>query len=242
MSLKTIQQRLMSMGYSLGPSGADGEWGKFTESALNRVLDALLNGTQPVETPVPVKTVPKRYKKLIHDSDMPDVPMKRIHIHWTAGAYVASDLDKEHYHFVVEEDTDVVPGLHSIRDNLSIVGKTSDEYAAHTLGANTGAIGISMCCMAGAVEGLSNGKFPMTARQFETMLNAVAQLADRYNITVTDRTILTHAEVQTNLGIKQRGKWDITVLPFKPDLKGAKPVGDYIREKVADLLLPATGK
>lgn len=236
MSLKTVQQRLINMGYSLGPSGADGEWGKFTEAAINGVLDHVLAHGEP--PPVPTAGA-KRYKRLIAEADLPPVAMKRVHIHWTAGAYVASELDKEHYHFVVEGDSDVIPGDHSIRDNVNIKGKTSDDYAAHTLGANTGAIGVSMCCMAGAVEGLTNGKFPMLEKQFETMTHVVAQLADRYNITVTDKTILTHAEVQTNLGIKQRGKWDITVLPFKPDLKGAKPVGDYIREKVAALMLPA---
>jgi hypothetical protein len=49
------------------------------------------------------------------------------------------------------------------------------------------------------------------------------------------QTVLTHAEVQPTLGVKQRGKWDITRLSFKPDLVGAIPVGNYIRETVAML-------
>src|SRR5690606_37547642 len=30
----------------------------------------------------------------------------------------------------------------------------------------------------------------------------------------------------------QRGKWDFTVLPFKPQLKGAPACGDYARARV----------
>lgn len=41
----------------------------------------------------------------------------------------------------------------------------------------------------------------------------VAEMAETYDIPVTPQTILTHAEVQPTLGIKQNGKWDINWLP-----------------------------
>ena len=47
---------------------------------------------------------------------------------------------------------------------------------------------------------------------------------------VTPKTILSHAEVQGNLGIKQNGKWDIARLPFG-HLVGAKAIGDDFRAK-----------
>lgn len=155
--------------------------------------------------------------------------MKRVIMHWTAGTYNVSALDKEHYHFIVSGDGVVVPGKWPVSANENPV---KGKYAAHTLNCNTGSIGISMACMAGAEENKTNGKYPMTDVQFEAMCERVATLCFNYHIPITPKTVLSHAEVQTNLGIKQRGKWDFTVLPFKPKLKGAKVCGDYARERV----------
>jgi hypothetical protein len=49
-------------------------------------------------------------------------------------------------------------------------------------------------------------------------------------------TILTHAEVEPNLRIKQKGKWDITRLPFDDTVRGHAPVGDKLRREVAAAL------
>jgi hypothetical protein len=64
----------------------------------------------------------------------------------------------------------------------------------------------------------------------------VADLCRTYGIPVTRETVLTHAEVEPTLGVKQRGKWDLTRLPFRRDLVGALPVGDYMRERVLQIL------
>ncbi len=155
--------------------------------------------------------------------------MKRIIAHWTAGSYNVSDLDKEHYHFIISGNTDVVAGKFPVSANEA---PKKGAYAAHTLNCNTGSIGVSVACMAGAVEGKSNGQFPMKETQFERMCRHIAELSLQYNIPVTPTTILSHAEVQPNLKITQRGKWDITVLPFKPDIKGAAACGAYMRARV----------
>lgn len=162
------------------------------------------------------------------------VKMSRIHLHWTAGTHKANSIDLEHYHVVIEGDGNVVRGKFSIADNLN----TADgKYAAHTLGANTGAIGVSFASMAGAVESPFNaGKFPLTKAQWERGMEVVSHLASFYKIPVTDKTILSHAEVEKNLGIKQRNKWDITRLPFEPMTVGAKAVGDKMRSQVKALL------
>lgn len=165
---------------------------------------------------------------------MPAAKMERIIIHWTAGAYKANGLDKDHYHILIEGDGNLIRGKNPITANQSPI---KGSYAAHTLNCNSGSIGVSMCCMAGATESPANdGKYPLTAEQFGVMIEVVAQLAKRYGIPVTPQTILTHAEVQPNLGIKQKGKWDITRLPFKPSVKGAKAVGDLIRAEVSKRL------
>ncbi|MDO9417049.1 peptidoglycan recognition protein family protein [Pararhizobium sp.] len=161
---------------------------------------------------------------------MQPVTMTRIVAHWSAGAYRASDLDKEHYHLIVEGTGLLVKGDHDIADN---VNTGDDDYAAHTRGCNTRAIGVSLACMAGAIESPFNpGKFPMTAVQWASAMDVIAQLATFYKIPVTDKTILSHAEVQTNLGTKQAGKWDFTRLAFDPSVKGAKACGDKMRADV----------
>jgi len=159
--------------------------------------------------------------------------MKRIIIHWTAGTYLVSALDRQHYHFIVGGDGKVIPGVHKVEANAS----TADgDYAAHTRGCNMDSIGISVACMGNAVEGKSDGPWPMKEAQFNVMIAKVAELAKQYKIAVTPKTILTHAEVQPTLGIQQAGKWDISRIPFKPELKGHKACGDFIRERVSALI------
>lgn len=158
--------------------------------------------------------------------------MKRIICHWTAGTHKASSEDLKHYHIVIDGDGTVHKGLYKIEDNES----TADgKYAAHTRGCNTGSIGVSLACMANAVENpFSSGTYPMTKIQFDKLVELVAELSATYRIPVTPKTVLTHAEVEKNLGIKQKGKWDYTRLSFAPDLKGADACGNYLRNRVKE--------
>lgn len=162
---------------------------------------------------------------------MPKVSMQRIICHWTAGGHKASDFDRGHYHILIEDDGKLVRGKLSIADNVNI---SDGIYAAHTLGCNTGSIGVSLCCMAGASESPFNpGSSPMTRDQWTALAGVVAELCAFYKIPVTPKTVLSHAEVQTNLGIAQRGKWDIARLAFEPAVVGAKACGDKLRAAVA---------
>ena len=161
---------------------------------------------------------------------MPDVPMKRVICHWTAGTHRAGPEDLAAYHFLIEGDGRLVKGDTSIALNSRRVKK---GYAAHTLNCNSGSIGISLCCMGGAQEQpFRAGNYPMTAEQWSTLTTTVAELCARYRIRVTPRTVLSHAEVESNLGIKQRGKWDISRLPFDPGCVGAGACGDRLRRDV----------
>ena len=156
--------------------------------------------------------------------------MKRIIFHWSAGTHKASELDKKHYHFIVEGDGTVVTGKYKPEDNLS----TADGvYAAHTLNCNKDSIGISLACMAGAVEApFSSGKYPMTKAQWDAGVALGAKLAKLYKIPVSTKTVLSHAEVQGTLGIKQKGKWDFTRLSWAPDVKGATACGNLLRNQI----------
>ena len=162
-------------------------------------------------------TVPKEW--------MPACKMLRIVVHWTAGGHKASSVDKEHYHIMIEGDGKLVRGDHPIDDNLNC---NDGDYAAHTKGCNTNSIGVSVCAMLDAVEKpFSHGPYPITAMQIEALEDVLVDLCKTYKIAVTDKTVLSHAEVQKNLGIAQNGKWDISWPP-----KTAKQVGDSMRAKV----------
>jgi len=156
--------------------------------------------------------------------------MKRIIVHWTAGTHQASEHDRERYHYLIEGDGHVVSGKWPVSANeVPKVGR----YAAHTLNCNTGSIGVSLCCMFGAVEApFNSGKYPMTREQWDAMIILVAGLCASHKIAVTPQTVLSHAEVQKNLGIAQKGKWDIARLSFDLTTVGATACGDRLRREV----------
>jgi hypothetical protein len=164
---------------------------------------------------------------------MPPAKMKRIICHWTAGAHEASALDRKHYHILVEGDGELVRGRVPIDENE----RTGDgRYAAHTLGANTGSIGVAVCCMAGANERpFRPGSHPMRESQWKRLAEVVAELCAAYEIPVTPKTVLGHGEVERILGIRQKGKWDPLVLPWAP-LLSPRDVGDMFRGMVAALI------
>ena len=210
-----LQSRLRALGLDPGPT--DGIYGELTEDAVFESLDLW---APKIEMPSGI--VPLEW--------MPDCNMERIIAHWTAGAWKASSHDVAYYHILVEDDGKLVRGSYSIKDNVD----TGDgRYAAHTKGCNTESIGISLCCMAGAIENPFNpGKYPMTATQFDIMCQAIAELCVAYGISVSNKTVLSHGEVEANLGKPQSGKWDYTRLAFAPNIKGAKACGDLMRDEV----------
>ena len=152
----------------------------------------------------------------------------RVIAHWSVTKYKCDDTSRDHYHFIYEGDGTEIAGRKKPEDNLS----TGDGvYAAHTLGCNTGSIGVACAAMFGAISVTDYGAFPITEVQFNSMCKGIARLCKKYGIPVTPKTVLSHAEVTANLGIKQRGKWDIAVLPFAK-LTTAASCGDFMRARV----------
>lgn len=118
----------------------------------------------------------------------------------------------------------------------------SDAPRSHTLNANGGAIGISMCAMAGAVERpFSAGKCPVTAAQIGALARETARLCIVYDIPVSRWSTLSHAEIQPTLGIKQRNKWDICWLPVMAAPADPITVGDRIRDLVRAEIIAEKG-
>jgi hypothetical protein len=168
---------------------------------------------------------------IVPPSWMPDAKMQRIIFHWTAGAYKANSTDVQHYHILIEGDGKLTKGTPSIKLNEAPL---KSGYAAHTANCNSGSIGVSCCAMAGAVEKpFDAGKYPLTKVQWDTLVKVLRELAARYAIPISKTTVLSHAEVQANLGIAQKGKWDIAILPFDQSFNTAAKVGDRMRKEIA---------
>jgi hypothetical protein len=158
----------------------------------------------------------------------PRADLRRIIVHWTAGRHAPSGLDRAHYHILIDGAAALIRGTPSIAANA--VSSSLAPRASHTLNCNSGSIGVALCGMGGAVESpFDAGRWPITPAQWAALPQVLAQLCTRYRIPVTPQTVLSHAEVQANLGIRQRGKWDIVILPFAPDLNTAREVGDRFR-------------
>lgn len=155
--------------------------------------------------------------------------MKRIIIHWTAGGYYPTEYEKEHYHFLIDKDGIIYNGKFRPEDNeICKLGK----YAAHTGGGNTGSIGVAICGMAGFINKLSVGKYPILKKQFEKTMEFCANLVKKYNLEVTPQSVLTHYE----FGIKNpktssAGKIDIIYLPPYSWVE-KNEVGSFIRSKI----------
>lgn len=165
---------------------------------------------------------------------LPPCKMSRVIVHWTADDYATGVIDLAHYHIIVRYDSTLVRGRHDISDNVS----TADgDYAAHTRGCNSGSIGIAADCMLGAVERPFNpGPYPLLKTQWLMLAAVAADLCRFYRIPVTPKTVLQHGEVQKNLGIAQRGKWDICKLPWVPSMS-SDAVCEAFRDEVRKALI-----
>jgi hypothetical protein len=227
------QKRLLVLGYSLPKFGADGLPGNETATAL-KAFQAKedLPQTGKADDPTlaklfPAQEAPTASPVIVPANWMPTAAMQRIIVHWTAGGHKATTFDKGHYHILIEADGTVVRGTPTIDLNQSPVRK---GYAGHTLNCNSGSIGVSLCCMAGAQENpFHAGQAPMTRLQWDKLPHVLAALCERYSITPSPKTVLSHAEVQTNLGIHQRGKIDIMWIPGMTKMGSAAKIGDQIR-------------
>jgi hypothetical protein len=229
---RAVQIFLKEKGYPVGP--IDGIDGRNTQAAiaafgLDEIRKALALSAL-IAPPPGTSTAASMRGPVVPAEWMPPAIMKRVHVHWTAGQNTASDNDREHYHILIEGDGTLVRGKPSIALNAAPL---KAGYAAHTLNANSGAIGVSLCGMMGAIENpFYAGPAPITREQWAQLALVVADLCERYDIAVYPSTVLSHAEVQGTLGLTQRGKWDIARLPWNPSLVGATAVGNDLRAAV----------
>lgn len=152
--------------------------------------------------------------------------------HWTAGAHGIIELERDHYNWLFDRVGNVFDGNHSVQDQVNYDWR-SGVGASHTKSMNTGWIGLSVDAMAGAKESPLNwGSNPLTWEGIDAMLDWTMDLCEEYEIPVSPWTTLSHAEVQQNLGVKQRFKWDYKVLPGYTRAVDARIVGDILRDRM----------
>ncbi len=155
--------------------------------------------------------------------------MKRIILHWTSGAYQPNTTDFEHYHYLINVQGLVIKGKYAPEDNENV---NDGKYAAHTGGGNTGSIGVAMCGMLNysPKKGLSSTKYPLTKVQCERCFKLIAELSKKYNIPITNQTVMTHYEFgKAHPETSSAGKIDITILPAYT--VSSDKVGSFIRSK-----------
>lgn len=158
--------------------------------------------------------------------------INRLVLHHSGGAYAPGPADLRAYHRITDGEGETVDGVFPIKANTGRLW--SGTYAAHTLNLNTGSIGLAMACMGGGQW--SNPRackfFPRPA-QVDAFLREAARLCVLYSIKVERETCLTHAEVQTTLGIKQKNKWDFDYDPMaQHDSRDPIYIGDELRWEI----------
>lgn len=154
-----------------------------------------------------------RGKPLFHESGL-----HRIHWHWTVGHHKASAFDRQHYHFLFEGD------------GTEVEANSILKVLAHTKNANSGALGLSLCGMVGALERpFTAGPEPITTAAVDAMIAKSAALCVAFDIPVSRWSTLTHAEIQPTLGIAQRQKWDVNFLPGMAGPTDPITAGDKLR-------------
>lgn len=209
---RTVQARCAALGFNPGP--IDGVTGFRTMGAISEALSARKG---------------KVIADLFHVSGLHSVIW-----HWTAGAKGVIDVEEDSYNGL--HDTEGFhPGHWPPEAQAKYV--SGKHGASHSLNANTGRIGESMDCMAGAQERpFKWGSNPMTWHHVNSMLDRTAMHCMKYDIPVSRYSTLSHAEIQPTLGVRQKNKWDITILPDMSRPGDAIEVGDRLRDMLRERL------
>jgi len=175
-------------------------------------------------------------KRVRRKTDLFDRGVRGVVMHWTAGAQGFIALERNAYNFLFSVEGDTIQGNHTIAEQVMYDWR-KDIGASHTKSMNTGWIGCSVDAMAGSAQKnpMQWGSNPITWKGIDAMLEQTMEICEEYNIPVSPWTTLTHAEVQPTLGVKQRWKWDYTVLPGDTNgFQDPRKVGDMLRSRMKE--------
>ncbi|WP_373354060.1 N-acetylmuramoyl-L-alanine amidase [Pseudoroseicyclus sp. CXY001] len=160
--------------------------------------------------------------------------MNRIILHHTGGAYRPNSVDLRAYHRLIDGDGKLHDGEHPISANEPGRPLVAGRYAAHCRHLNSGSIGISVCALAGATWARPfDGAAPIRPGQVDALVAEAARLCQIYRIEPTGRFVLSHAEVDLVLGVRQHAKWDYDYPP-RGGTSSRDPIaiGNELREEI----------
>lgn len=175
--------------------------------------------------------------RVLNPDDLPEAPVRGLVTHWTGAGYSFDSRSRARYHFGIEKTGDVKTGRFSIINNCS-ERLLKGRYAAHTRSRSGYRVGLAVCGMAGAVaEPFDPGRAPFTLAQWEALAAAAADVLQYYRLPVTERTCSSRFEQEGVWGgsCRQRGRWDISRLPWAPELEPVE-VAALFRNRVRELL------
>lgn len=164
--------------------------------------------------------------------------INRVHWHWTASTYNVTWDVRRHYNNVFDHEGNEYDGGTPAQQQAMYLPNRFG--VSHTLNGNTGAVGLAVVGMSGAnanwgANTVDQGKFPMTWEAIDAMLEKTVEYCRAFDIKPSPWTTLTHAEVQTNIGIRQNGKWDIRCLPDNPkQLLTEIAAGNALRKRMME--------
>ena len=154
---------------------------------------------------------------------------RRIILHWSGGGPNPSAEDLRAYHYCVSQSGEVFMGVPVERNMRQIpVTDPRSAYAAHTARLNSYSVGVALCGMRDAKPDGTLGPYPITRDQTYAAMAFVAELCDAWSLPVSSSTVFTHWEAEHLHGVKQAGKFDITVIPWLPRMERTT-VGGYLR-------------
>ena len=188
-----------------------------------------------------LKAIKKQIEKDIENKS--GIIVDRIILCWTSTGYEFEGLSKARYHFAVDNKANIHRGKYTVDDNTEIVEREKEpsEYAKFVRGLNENSISVAMTGMVNITPkiespGLVKTDYPITRIQFDTFCILVNHLRNIYGIPLNYRTILSRAEIEETLKIKQSKRLDISLLPFYDTTNFAiyDPVyvGNKIRNKI----------
>ena len=215
-TVRDYQIRVNSLMVLPKPIKVDGMSGPATRAAINFALE---------------------HEGLNHKEELMDPSgITRVHWHWTASGYNVNSNITSHYNDVFDNvGNHYDGGATALQQAAYVPGRTG---VSHTYRANTGAVGLSVACMRGASTSgnkVNPGDSPITWEGIDAMLDRTNEYCKLFDIRPSPWTTLTHAEVSVNIRIKQRGKWDIRVLPDNPTLLlNSVEAGDILRKRMME--------
>jgi hypothetical protein len=167
--------------------------------------------------------------------------LNRITWHHTGGNYKPNAVDLGAYHELIDGDGEAHAGRHEVLANASNASMAAGTYAAHTRALNRGNIGLSVCSMVGGTwsNPRASRAYPRPA-QIDTLVQRTAHYCRFFGIDPTRRNVLSHAEVEPTLGIRQKNKWDFDYQIRSVEARDPIAIGDELRQEVKRLLGTST--